>query len=998
MFTKQKGMKALAGILVLGQLGTATAVVKGQDTNDLVVNGDFEAAEIAEGWDIVTDVIESANYGYCIKTDEWASNNTTQMLNVWNNESFGINYSISQTISGLAAGEYQLSYDLEGAAMDSGLSVSMNHVSERLPETTGWDAWQTVTMSETLTLTEEGDIEISFAGEVAPGYWGDIDNVVLTCLGDGEGNTGDVEESMEPVEANIYVERVSGVDDEFIAGFDVSSYVTEKNSGVKFYDFDGNELDDQGFFDFLKSCGVNYIRVRVWNQPYDENGNGYGGGNNDVTTAVKIGQWATNAGMKVLVDFHYSDFWADPAKQSVPKAWTSYSLDEKVAAVESFTKESLETMINSGVAVGMVQVGNETNGKVCGESDWENMSRIFNAGSKAVRSIAEAYDRDILVALHFANPETSGRYAGYAANLATYNVDYDVFASSYYPYWHGTIDNLVSVLSNVANNYDKKVMVAETSWAYTYDEGDGHTNTIYEGKDGIDMDYDVSVQGQANELRAVINAVAGLGDAGLGVCYWEPAWIPVNVYDADAQNAVSVLEANRTAWENLGSGWASSFSGEYDSDAADWYGGSAVDNQALFDFYGHPLDSINIFNYVKTGTKAPIVVSAVTVEETVVEIGNEVVLPSKAIVKYTDDSTVEADVIWDENAIAEAVNTGVGTYEIAGTVNIEDVSYDVVAKLTIMPRNLLQNPGFEEGATDAWVINGNAASVKADSSNVRNGSYCLHYWSSETVSYEVSQKVTLNAGYYTFGGYLEGGDAGDEPSFGIYVKNGADTLTEDTEVNGWMNFSNPEIVGFLVEEDGVEIEVGMYATAVAGAWGAWDDMYLYRVGDVVSDDDTVEDTEEDTEEDTVEDTEESTESDAEEDSEEDAEENNEEVTGVLPGTGSIKELLVALEVPVVEEVTLGAEAEESVESEESEEADSKDEMSAEKETTVETGTVTEEEAQMEEDRTEINENVTPATALEEENTVSIWWTLPVAAVVFAGFGAVYTFGLKGTTK
>ena len=122
------------------------------------------------------------------------------------------------------------------------------------------------------------------------------------------------------------------------------------------------------------------------------------------------------------------------------------------------------------------------------------------------------------------------------------------------------------------------------------------------------------------------------------------------------------------------------------------------------------------------------------------------------------------------------------------------------------------------------------------------------------------------------------------------------------------------------------------------------------------------------------------------------------MTGVLPGTGSIKELLVALEVPVVEEVTLGAEAEESVESEESEEADSKDEMSAEKETTVETGTVTEEEAQMEEDRTEINENVTPATALEEENTVSIWWTLPVAAVVFAGFGAVYTFGLKGTTK
>lgn len=109
---------------------------------------------------------------------------------------------------------------------------------------------------------------------------------------------------------------------------DVSSYLSLKNSGVKYYDYDGNELGNVEYFIFLKSCGVNYIRLRVWNDPYDSDGNGYGGGNNDLASAITMGKWASEAGLKVLIDFHYSDFWADPAKQKSPKAWAEYSFED----------------------------------------------------------------------------------------------------------------------------------------------------------------------------------------------------------------------------------------------------------------------------------------------------------------------------------------------------------------------------------------------------------------------------------------------------------------------------------------------------------------------------------------------------------------------------------------------------------------------------------------------------------------------------------------------
>ena len=198
--------------------------------------------------------------------------------------------------------------------------------------------------------------------------------------------------------------------------------------------------------------------------------------------------------------------------------------------------------------------------------------------------------------MHFTDPQNTGSYDAYARILAEREVDYDVFASSYYPFWHGTLDNLAAVLSRVAEVYDKQVMVMETSYAYTGEDTDFSPNTIADGSK-VTKDYPYTVQGQANAVRDVIDTVARIG--GIGVVYWEGAWISVGG---------SSRQENSALWQNHGSGWASSYAGVYDPvDAGRWYGGSAVDNQAFFDPDGKPLESLKVFRLMRTGNEpAPV--------------------------------------------------------------------------------------------------------------------------------------------------------------------------------------------------------------------------------------------------------------------------------------------------------------------------------------------------------------------------------------------------------
>ena len=395
-----------------------------------------------------------------------------------------------------------------------------------------------------------------------------------------------------PLPKDFNISAVNGLSEDIVRGVDVSSVISLEESGVKFYNFNGVESD---IFAVLKNANVNYARIRIWNNPYNSNGMGYGGGNSDLSKAIILGKRATQQGLKVLIDFHYSDFWADPSKQKAPKAWQSYSVSQKADAIYNFTKQSLQELINNGVDVGMVQIGNETGYSFCGCATWDKtgyttvtfaeIAQLMNAGSRAIREV----DPNILVVVHNTDPQNS--YQWISRDYNDYGVDYDVFASSYYPNIHGSMENLTSQLKYVADTYGKKVMVIETQYPYTANDTDEYANTLsaIEG----DMLYPISVEGQAKHVRDVFQAVHNVGALGIGVCYWDASWIAIGETWAE----------NVGKWEQFGSGWATKYANAYDSDAdASYSSGSVVDNQAMFDKNGKPLESLKVFKYIYTGS------------------------------------------------------------------------------------------------------------------------------------------------------------------------------------------------------------------------------------------------------------------------------------------------------------------------------------------------------------------------------------------------------------
>lgn len=663
------------------------------------------------------------------------------------------------------------------------------------------------------------------------------------------------------VEAEINVEKVALTDD-FILGADLSSYISLKDSGVIFKDENGNELDDAAFFQYLYDGGTNWVRIRVWNDPYDSNKNGYGGGNNDIDKAKRLGKLATNAGMRVLIDFHYSDLWADPGKQQAPKAWKDMSVDDKAVAVKQFTLDSLNALKDAGVDVGMVQVGNETTQAICGVQldSWEDAAKIFNAGSEAVKE----FDMNCLVALHFTNPETADRYANLAKELDANKVEYDVFATSYYPYWHGTLDNLTSVLANVAKTYGKKVMVAETSWATTLEDGDGHENTVRVGNNDSGMDYSFSVQGQADEIRAVVNAANNVNNTVSGSCigvfYWEPAWISKHyVYDEYGDLDKDKLEQNKKLWEQYGSGWASSYAAEYDpKDAGEYYGGSAIDNQSWFDFDGTALPTAKIYSHIRTGAAAERAVESVERPSITISAEEQISYPSELEVYFNDGTSEKYNVTWNAEDKGKVDNMEIGTYKVRGTIEctytLNDGSTTNTVNcstiLTIIVKepageNLLVNPGFEDNKIAPWDTTAPNDVIKIESkpssTNIHSGSHNLNFFSEDVMDFTITQTVKeLEAGTYTFGGYISGEDSAEDVQNAIvtvYDKDGTEKETYETpfSLKGWQNWSNPEITNIIVSE-GDYLSVGIKIhTTVGKAWGAVDDLYLYGTYDVLID-------------------------------------------------------------------------------------------------------------------------------------------------------------------
>jgi arabinogalactan endo-1,4-beta-galactosidase len=363
-----------------------------------------------------------------------------------------------------------------------------------------------------------------------------------------------------------------------ILGADVSSLISLENSGVVYHDFDGQQKD---LLDILSQAGVNCIRVRVWNDPYDGASNGYGGGNCDLSNAIALGKRAKEYGMGLLVDFHYSDFWADPGKQQAPKAWQSMTFEEKKQSIYDYTAESIRTMEAQGTDLWMVQIGNETTAGFCGETSVSGQYTLMASAAKAVRDV----NPQIQIVVHYTNPESLD-YGYFADKLREFGVEYDIFATSYYPHWHGSLENLKSQLQTVVDGSGKKVMIAETSWAYTPQDTDGHQNSVSADHGG--HLWPMTRDGQAQALTDIIKTMESFGSMNAGVFYWEPGWIAV---------PGGSWEERSLLWETWGSGWASSFAGEYDpEDAGRYYGGSACDNQALFDSSGNPLPALRCFS------------------------------------------------------------------------------------------------------------------------------------------------------------------------------------------------------------------------------------------------------------------------------------------------------------------------------------------------------------------------------------------------------------------
>lgn len=642
-------------------------------------------------------------------------------------------------------------------------------------------------------------------------------------------------------EAEVYVEPIENLSQDFIRGVDISSVLVEEASGVVYYNEAGEEQD---IFQTMAENGVNYIRVRVWNDPYDENGNGYGGGNNDVAAAAQIGVRAAKYGMKLCVDFHYSDFWADPNKQMCPKAWEDMAIEEKSEALYQFTKEGLQQIIDAGAEVGIVQIGNEINNGLSGESDWTKKRQLLQAASKGVREIAEEKEQAIQIAVHFTGIDDTQGTLGIAKKLEEKEIDYDIFAASYYPFWHGTMENLTEVLSTIAKDYGKKVMVVENSYPYTIEDGDGSSNSI--GEDDLVAEYPASVQGQVNEIRDVCAAVAAVGEEGIGYFYWEPAWVPVHVYDESAADAEEVLAANKESWEQEGSGWASSYASVYDpKDAGQYYGGSSWDNQALFDFEGHPLDSLKVFKYLYCGTVVEQKVENVPALEINVNLDAELVMPETVTVVFNDRSSKEVPVVWEEDVVASIDTAEAGEYEVTGTFDeLSDAAADlelseetiavlaetqVTARISVCRMNLLENSGFEEDKTSMWIIEGNGTDFQNKPGDAYSGDMSLHFWSNDEISFTAEQKLTgLEPGTYEFGFYLQGGDVGDAAVMFAYAQAGEESWQTDTGVEGWTVWQNPVIHDIVVGEDGT-LTVGASITSGAKGWGTLDDFYLYKM-------------------------------------------------------------------------------------------------------------------------------------------------------------------------
>lgn len=345
---------------------------------------------------------------------------------------------------------------------------------------------------------------------------------------------------------------------QFVKGVDVSMIKDLESRGASYY-LNGEKED---VFCILKKCGVDMIRLRIWLDPYDEDGTPYGGGMNDLHTTIKIAKRVKENHLAYLLDFHYSDFWADPAKQLKPKAWEGLTGEQLETAVYLHTVETLKALKNHNLAPEMVQVGNEiTNGLLWPDGHFDNpetMAKLLKAGIRGVRE--ECPEAKIVLHLDFGTDNEL--YTKWFDSVTEYQVDYDVIGMSFYPHWNGSIQKLQDNMNAVSRRYNKDVMVLETAIGYTTDTL-GCSGLVFTKEMEQATDYPATQEGQRDFLRDLIQSVREVKNGrGTGVFYWEPAWLAI----PDCT-------------------WANKSGCMYMNDKVE--GGNSMANQALFDVDGN---------------------------------------------------------------------------------------------------------------------------------------------------------------------------------------------------------------------------------------------------------------------------------------------------------------------------------------------------------------------------------------------------------------------------
>jgi arabinogalactan endo-1,4-beta-galactosidase len=278
----------------------------------------------------------------------------------------------------------------------------------------------------------------------------------------------------------------------FAKGADVSWLTQMESSGYSFYDSTGVKMD---CMQLLKTLGINSIRLRAWVNPSD--------GWCNTADLVKKAIRANSLGLKILIDFHYSDIWADPGHQMKPAAWTSLDFTSLTDTVTSYTKHVMDTLKSNGINPVWAQIGNETNDGMLWEdgrasTNMAQFAKLINAGYQAVKSVNDSTK----VIVHISNGYDNTMFRWMFDGLSSNGANFDIIGMSLYPSttnWQTLDAECLTNMSDMVSRYGKPVMICE-------------------------IGMDVSAPSTCRSFVAdIISKTNSLSNAmGLGVFYWEP--------------------------------------------------------------------------------------------------------------------------------------------------------------------------------------------------------------------------------------------------------------------------------------------------------------------------------------------------------------------------------------------------------------------------------------------------------------------------------------------